>query len=50
MGDDDLEFKPASAASARPDDSETADPAPVVTDDTEVPSLLFSDDPQTGDR
>ena len=50
LGDDDLEFKPASAASATLDDSETADPAPIVTDDNEVPSLLFSDDPQAGDR
>jgi tetratricopeptide (TPR) repeat protein len=50
LGDDDLEFKPASAASATVDDSEAAHPSPAITDDSEVPSLLFSDDPQAGDR
>jgi tetratricopeptide (TPR) repeat protein len=52
LGDDDLEFKPPSPAPA--DDSETAeaaDPAQSVTvDDKDVPSLVFSDDPQAGDR
>jgi hypothetical protein len=51
LGDDDLEFKPPSPASAPADDSATADPAPSVTiDDGDMPSLLFSDDPQVGDR
>jgi tetratricopeptide (TPR) repeat protein len=53
LGDDDLEFKPASIASATTDardDAESADPTPAITDDNEVPSLLFSDDLQAGDR
>jgi tetratricopeptide (TPR) repeat protein len=49
LGDDDLEFKPPSPAPA--DDSATADPAQSSTiDDNDMPSPLFSDDPQLGDR
>jgi tetratricopeptide (TPR) repeat protein len=60
LGDDDLEFKPASVLPATTGESDAGDsdvsdtsatePAPSVTDDTEVPSLLFSDEPQAGDR
>jgi tetratricopeptide (TPR) repeat protein len=51
LGDDDLEFKPPSPAQASADVGETADPAhSVIIDDNDVPSLLFSDDQQTGDR
>ena len=43
--DDDLEFKPASAPPKGADSAVTS-----TDDDNEVPSLLFSDDPQAGDR
>jgi tetratricopeptide (TPR) repeat protein len=55
--DDDLEFKPATPLATISEDTEpggttnkTADPAEHVTPDDGVPSLLFSDDPQAGDR
>jgi hypothetical protein len=55
--DDDLEFKPATPPATISEDAEpggttkrTADQAEHVIPDDGVPSLLFSDDPQAGDR